>query len=265
MTTEPELLQHRDGGVLVLTMNRPEVLNALGLTMMTDLLQALTAAQNDPEIGCIVLTGSGRAFSSGGDMKARAAGQRPMRSFEEGVDELRGRMECSRLLHEMPKPTIAMWNGVAAGAGMSLALACDMRVAGRSARMRTAFANMGFSGDFGGHYFLAKLCGVSKARELYFTNAMVGSEELLRLGLVNKLVEDAALQEETMALARQLGNGPKVAWRYMKANMKIAEEGTLRQALDAEALHMTLTRQTEDHKEALRAFVEKRPPNFTGR
>ena len=93
MTTEPELLQHRDGGVLVLTMNRPEVLNALGLTMMTDLLQALTAAQNDPEIGCIVLTGSGRAFSSGGDMKARAAGQRPMRSFEEGVDELRGRIE----------------------------------------------------------------------------------------------------------------------------------------------------------------------------
>jgi 2-(1,2-epoxy-1,2-dihydrophenyl)acetyl-CoA isomerase len=259
---EPELLLERDGGVLVMTMNRPDVLNALGMSMMSDMLKALEDASNDPEIGCVVLTGSGRGFSAGGDMKARAAGKREVRSFEDGVDELRSRMECSRLLHEMPKPTIAMWNGVAAGAGMSLALACDMRIAGKSARMRTAFANMGFSGDFGGHWFLAKLAGPAKARELYFTNALVESAELEKLGLVNRLVEDAALREETMKLARQLGNGPKVAWRYMKANMKLAEEGSLRQALDAEALHMMRTRQTEDHKEALKAFVEKRPPVF---
>lgn len=261
---EPELLLERADGVLVMTMNRPDVLNALGMAMMADMHKALVEAAEDPEIGCVVLTGAGRGFSAGGDMKARATGKRPVLSFEHGVDELRGRMECSRLLHEMPKPTIAMWNGVAAGAGMSLALACDMRIAGKSARMRTAFANMGFSGDFGGHWFLAKLAGPAKARELYFTNAAVESAELERLGLVNRLVEDAELRDETMKLARQLGRGPKVAWRYMKANMRIAEEGTLRQALDAEALHMMRTRQTEDHQEALKAFMEKRPPVFRG-
>jgi 2-(1,2-epoxy-1,2-dihydrophenyl)acetyl-CoA isomerase len=165
----------------------------------------------------------------------------------------------------MPKPTIAMLNGVAAGAGMSLALACDMRIAGTSARMTTAFANMGFSGDFGGHYFLAKLVGVSKARELYFTSAKLDAAQLERLGLVNRVVTDEALREETMALARQLGNGPRVAWRYMKRNMKIAEEGTLAEALDAEAIGMMRCRETEDHKEALRAFMEKRPPKFSGR
>jgi 2-(1,2-epoxy-1,2-dihydrophenyl)acetyl-CoA isomerase len=261
---EPELLLERDGGVLVMTMNRPDVLNALGMSMMAEMQKALEQATEDPEIGCVVLTGAGRGFSAGGDMKARATGQRPVRSFEHGVDELRQRMECSRLLHEMPKPTIAMWNGVAAGAGMSLALACDMRIAGKSARMRTAFANMGFSGDFGGHYFLAKLAGIAKARELYFTNAVVESAELERLGLVNRLVEDEALRDTTMALARQLGNGPKVAWRYMKLNMKLAEEGSLKEALDAEALYMMRTRQTEDHQEALRAFMEKRAPVFKG-
>ncbi len=262
----PELLQERDGGVLILTMNRPDVLNALGGNMMWDMVKALSEAAQDPSVGCVVLTGAGRGFSAGGDMKARATGAKPPPATpEEGADELRARMECSRLLHEMPKPTIAMLNGVAAGAGMSLALACDMRVGGTSARMTTAFANMGFSGDFGGHYFLARLLGPAKARELYFTSAKLDSAALDKLGLLNRLVPDAELRDETMKLARQLGNGPRVAWRYMKRNMKIAEEGTLAEALDAEAIGMMRTRETEDHKEALRAFMEKRAPNFTGR
>lgn len=263
---EPELLAERAEGVLLLTLNRPEALNALGGDMMRDLLHALQAAATDPEIGCVVLTGAGRGFSAGGDMKARATGARPPPATPEaGADELRSRMECSRLLHEMPKPTVAMVNGVAAGAGMSLALACDLRIAGEGARMTTAFARMGFSGDFGGHWFLTRLVGPARARELYFTSGMLDAAGLERLGLVNRVVPDAALREETMALARALGNGPRVAWRYMKRNMKVAEEGTLAEALDAEAIGMMRCRETEDHQEALRAFVEKRAPVFRGR
>ena len=127
-------------------------------------------------------------------MKARATGERPPpATFEAGADSLRARMECSRLLHEMPKPTIAMLNGVAAGAGMALALACDMRIAGESARMTTAFAKMGFSGDFGGHWFLSRLVGPARARKLYFTSEMLDSTRMAALGLANRVVPDAAL------------------------------------------------------------------------
>ncbi len=263
---EPELLVERADGVALLTMNRPERLNALGGGMLPLLLEALEAAAADGEVGCVVLTGAGRGFCAGGDRKARATGERPPPATPEaGADALRARMECSRLLHEMPKPTIAMLNGVAAGAGMALALACDMRVAGESARMTTAFAKMGFSGDFGGHWLLSRLVGPARARELYFTSEVLDSARMVALGLANRVVPDAALRGETMALARRLGAGPRVAWRYMKRNMKVAEEGGLADALDAEALGMMRCQETEDHREALRAFAEKRPPAFKGR
>ena len=263
---EPELLIERADGVALLTMNRPDQLNALGGDMLPLLLRTLGAVATDAEVGCVVLTGAGRGFSAGGDMKARATGERPLPATPEaGADTLRARMECSRLLHEMPKPTIAMLNGVAAGAGMSLALACDMRIAGESARMTTAFARMGFSGDFGGHWFLSRLVGPARARELYFTSAMLDAARMEALGLANRVVPDARLRDEAMALARELGAGPLVAWRYMKRNMKAAEEGSLADALDAEAIGMMRCRETEDHREALRAFAEKRAPVFTGR
>jgi len=165
----------------------------------------------------------------------------------------------------MPKPTIAMVNGVAAGAGMSLALACDLRIAGESARMTTAFAKVGLSGDYGGTYFLTHLAGPSKARELYLTAEVLDAAALASLGLVTRVVPDTALTTETITLASRLANGPRVAHRYIKRNLKVAEEGSLSDVLDSEAFGMLRTRETADHAEAAQAFVEKRKPNFTGR
>jgi len=185
--------------------------------------------------------------------------------MEEKAQALRSRMETSRLLHEMPKPTIAMVRGAAAGAGLSLALACDMRVASDNARFGTAFARVGYSGDFGGSFFLTQLVGTAKARELYYTAELVDAKDALALGMVNRVVPDARLEQETMALASKIANGPRVALRYMKRNMNAAESGSLKEQLDLEAWHHTRTGMTEDHKEAARAFVEKREPAFKGR
>jgi 2-(1,2-epoxy-1,2-dihydrophenyl)acetyl-CoA isomerase len=261
-----ELLLSIEGGVAVLTLNRPERLNALTHGMLSGLRTHLAALAEDPEIGCVVLTGGGRAFCSGGDVRVQAAAAgKSEQTPEHRADQLRASMEASRLLHDMPKPTIAMLNGVAAGAGMSLALACDLRIAGESARMTTAFAKVGLSGDYGGTYFLTHLVGPSKARELYLTAEVLDAPRLLAVGLVTRVVPDAALVAETMALASQFASGPRVAYRYIKRNMKVAEEGTLSDALDAEAYGMLRSRETADHAEAARAFVEKRKPVFTGR
>ena len=263
----PDLIKTVTDGVLVLTMNRPDAMNALSTEMMNGLSSALSQAATDASIGCVVVRGSGtRAFCAGGDVKAMASGTRNAgQTTEAMIADLRERMRVSELLHELPKPTIAMVNGVAAGAGLSIALAADMRIAGRSARMTSAFAKIGYSGDFGSHYFLHKLVGTAKARELYFTSAVLDSGQIEKLGLANRVVDDAVLEAETMALARQLAAGPTIAWWHVKANMKAAEEGTLSQALDREANGMILTRATEDHKEAAKAFVEKRKPVFKGR
>ena len=261
-----ELLVSVEGGVAVLTLNRPERLNALTRGMLSGLRTRLAELAEDAAVGCVVLTGSGRAFCSGGDVRVQAAtAGKSEFSPEQRSDQLRASMEASRLLHDMPKPTIAMVNGVAAGAGMSLALACDMRIAGQSARMTTAFAKVGLSGDYGGTYFLTQLVGPAKARELYLTADLLDADRLLALGMVSKIVADGALVAETMALANRFASGPRVAYRYIKRNLKVAEEGSLSDALDAEAYGMLRSRETEDHAEAARAFVEKRAPVFKGR
>ncbi len=260
------LIEHCDKGVTVLTLNRPERMNALSRPMLADLLTALERLAADQTVGVVVLTGTDPAFCAGGDVKAMTEDKEfHSGPLEHRTQTLRGLMECSRWLHEMPKPTIAMVNGAAAGAGLSIALACDMRLAGTSAMFTTAFAHVGFSGDFGGSYFLTHLVGTAKARELYFTAAKVGAEEALGLGMVNKVIADADLAAETMALAERLAAGPTVAYRYMKRNMNAALGLPLAQVMDIEALHHTRTGETEDHKEAAQAFVEKRPPVFRGR
>ncbi len=261
---ENEFIEAVEGGVATLTLNRPDRLNALSTPIMEGLLEALPRLADDAAVGAIVLTGAGRAFCAGGDVKSMAEGS-AQRTFGEAVTHLRARMEVSRLLHEIPKPTIAMVNGVAAGAGLSLALACDLRIAARSARFVTAFANIGFSGDFGGSYFLSKLVGTGKARELYYTAEPIEAEQALSLGIVNRIVADSDLAEVTAGLARKLAQGPRIALAMMKQNFNAAESETLRELLDLEARHQIETGRTQDHREAARAFVEKRAPVFVGR
>ena len=260
-----DLLERKEGRVAILTMNRPDRLNAMSGPMLDALVESLNRLADDNDIGCVILTGAGRGFCAGGDVKAMAEGDEFTDTTMEGkARALRAKMETSRLLHEMPKPTIAMVRGPVAGAGLSLALACDMRVASDTMRMTSAFANVGYSGDFGGSYFLTQLVGTSKARELYFTADKIDAQEALVLGIINKVTPDDQLETETMALADKMANGPRIALGYMKRNMNAAETGTLSDCLDLEAWHHTRTGMTDDHKEAARAFVEKRTPVFKG-
>jgi 2-(1,2-epoxy-1,2-dihydrophenyl)acetyl-CoA isomerase len=261
-----DLIEHVKDGVAVLTLNRPDRLNAMSRPMLDALLEALPRLAEDPAVGVVVLAGAGRGFCAGGDVKAMAEGtELGGQTMEEKAQALRSRMETSRWLHEMPKPTIAMMRGPAAGAGLSLAMACDMRIASDTVKLGTAFARVGYSGDFGGSYYLTQLVGTAKARELYFTADLLDAQQALGLGLVNRVVPDARLEEETMTLASRLARGPRVAYRYIKRNMNAAETASLKDMLDLEAWNHTRTGMTEDHREAARAFVEKREPQFKGR
>ncbi|HKD23665.1 MAG TPA: enoyl-CoA hydratase-related protein [Rhizomicrobium sp.] len=257
-----------EGTVAVLTMSRPERRNALSPAMLQALAATLEACEVDPEVGAVVLTGAGGAFCAGGDVKGMAE-----RNTGGPVPDIDSRIHAQRLsqrntagrLYKMPKPTIAALPGAAAGAGLALALACDLRIAAETAVMTTAFARVGFSGDYGGTYFLTRLVGTAKARELYFLSERVDMKEALRLGLVNWVVPADQLEKKTMEIARRLASGPRVAYRYMKENLNRAAAGEWDECLDLEATHHIHTGMTEDHKEAARAFVEKREPAFKGR
>jgi 2-(1,2-epoxy-1,2-dihydrophenyl)acetyl-CoA isomerase len=268
-TRTTDLTAEAEDGVAVLTMNRPERRNALSGEMLSAMASTLAACETDSEIACIVLTGAAGAFCAGGDVKGMAEASRGGGSGT-GIDE---RIHAQRLsqratagkLYKMPKPTIASIPGAAAGAGLSLALACDLRIAAESAVMTTAFARVGFSGDYGGTYFLSQLVGSAKARELYFLSDRIDMKEALRLGLVNWVVPSDQLTARTMELAHRLARGPRVAYRYMKENLNRAVGGEVDDCLDLEATHHIHAGLTEDHREAARAFVEKREPVFKGR
>ena len=263
-----DLLETIEGGVATLTMNRPEARNALSSAMFDGLYEALPRLANDPAVRLVVLTGAGAAFCSGGDVKGfarRASGEASTMTFDHRVTDLRTRMEVSRWLHEMPKPTLAVIPGPAAGAGLSLALACDMRIASEDAKLTTAFSKIGLSGDFGGSYFLNHLIGAAKAREMYFTGQVLSGAEAQRIGLVNRAVPAAQLAEAARAWAAELAALPTIAVGYMKRNLNIGLRGSLSDVLDAEAIHMIRTFETADHKSAAAAFVEKRAPSFEGR
>jgi len=264
------LIETLEAGIATLTMNRPEARNAMSGEMMNAMHEALPRLAADPSVRLVVLTGAGGAFCAGGDVKgfASQAGDTSGDTgfnMEQRVQSLRMGMELSRLLHEMPKPTLAVIPGAAAGAGLSLALACDLRIASETAKLTTAFAKVGLSGDYGGSYFLTYLVGAGKARELYFTGEIISGQQALEMGIVNRAAAAADLPAAAAAFARELASLPTVALGYMKKNLNTALQGSLTDVLDREALHMIRCFMTEDHRGAAKAFVEKRAPEFTGK
>ena len=258
-----DLLEKIEDGVAWLTLNRPDRLNAFSPAMLQALGDTLQRSGGNAEVGAIVVTGAGRGFCAGGDVKTMEA--RAAQRFEERVEGLRRMHQLPLLLRTIPKVVIAMVNGPAVGAGLGLAMACDLRIAGRSARFGTSFAGVGYSGDFGGSWSLTRLVGTAKARELYFVGDIIDAAAAASLGLVSRVVDDEALQRETAALARRIADGPRVAYGYMKRNLFAAETEPLAAVLEMEAVHQARTAMTEDHLEASRAFVEKRRPVFKGR
>jgi 2-(1,2-epoxy-1,2-dihydrophenyl)acetyl-CoA isomerase len=260
----PDLLETIDNGVATLTLNRPDRLNALSPEMTAGLKAALERLATDHAVGAIVITGAGRGWCAGGDVKTMQARSRDQ-TVEDRAEGLRRQHQLPLLIRTMPKVVIGMINGPAAGAGLGLALACDLRIAGRSAKFGTAFGRIGYSGDYGGSWSLTRLIGTAKARELYFLADVIDAEEAGRLGIVNRVVADDALRAETMALAQRIADGPRIALGYMKKNLLAAETEPMQTVLDLEAQHQARCAFTEDHKEAVAAFVEKRRPVFKGR
>ncbi|MFZ5670392.1 MAG: enoyl-CoA hydratase [Pseudomonadota bacterium] len=266
-TGTTDLIASLDEGVLTLTLNRPEARNAMSGEMNEGLARMLAWAELEPSVKCVVLTGAGNGFCAGGDVKgmAGAGGERPPIDHAIHRQRVNQRATSGRLF-AMPKPTIAALPGAAAGAGFALALACDLRIMASTAFLTTAFARVGFSGDYGGTYFLTNLVGSAKARELYYLSDRVGAEEALRLGLANWVVPPEELAAWSREIALRLANGPTVAYRYMKENLnRAASGGDLEDCLDLEVTHHVHCAATTDHQEAVKAFVEKREPTFVGR
>ncbi len=269
MSDQQQLIESHADGIATLTMNRPDARNAMTGEMVQGLLEALPRLAQDSQVRCVVLTGAGGAFCAGGDVKGFASGAAgsggPAPSLEERAAGLRGGFEVAKMLHELAKPTLAAIPGPAAGAGLSMALACDLRVALDTAKMTTAFAKVGLSGDYGISYFLPYLVGQAKARELLFTAPVISGQQAFDMGLVNQVADADGYSDLVAATAKQLASMPTIALGYMKGNLNAAYTGTLSQALDREAVGMARCFTTEDHQNAAKAFVEKRAPEFAGR
>jgi 2-(1,2-epoxy-1,2-dihydrophenyl)acetyl-CoA isomerase len=283
-----ELLARIEDGVAVLTLHRPKRRNALTETMIAGLARCLREIAERRDVGCILLTGAGDAFCAGGDVQvlageaARRESGAAARASQAQGDAAEGPGAAADLdlriralqriqrdtvlaLYEMAIPTVASLPGAAAGAGLSLALACDLRIASERALVMTAFARVGLSGDFGGSWLLSQIVGTARARELYFLSERIDAARCERLGIVSRVVPHDALAEQAYALAHRLAHGPRIAFSYMKENLSRALASDFRSSLDAEASAMRRSQTTEDHREAAQAFVEKREPRFRGR
>lgn len=258
-----ELLETRDGKIVTLTLNRPESLNAFSISMMRGLIDTIERLGSDLEVGAIVLRGEGRSFCVGGDVKGWA--ERGDWTYEKHLEEMRWKQRLPLVMKSCPKVIIAALHGHVLGAGFGTALAADFRIAAQSAVFGTSFASVGYAGDFGVTAALLQLVGPAKARELMILNPRLSAIDALDLGLVTKVVADDALTGEVAELAQNLADGPFVAWGHIKRNLLTAESEPLASVLEAEAASLARLSLTEDHREAIRAFAEKRPPAFNGR
>lgn len=264
-TGTEELLCEIRERVATITLNKPHKKNALGDILTPALRETLLRLEEERDVGCVMITGAGNAFCSGGDVSGMGggSGDAPRRSLAQRAADLTRRQETlTGRLYNLSLPTVAALPGAAAGAGFSIALACDLRVAARSAFVTTAFANIGLSGDYGASWFLPRLVGLSQARDLFFTARRVTAEEGQAMGLINRVFDDETFRDDAFEFARAIAMGPSNAFAYMKRNLNQGVEQGLAASLAMEAEHMVLSGQGGEAKEAIRAFMEKRPPKF---
>jgi 2-(1,2-epoxy-1,2-dihydrophenyl)acetyl-CoA isomerase len=250
--------------VATLTLNRPDKLNALNAELLTASIEALKQWSADPDVGAILITGAGRAFCAGGDV-SRMGDEAVEAPLEQQIDRLRASQEMSWLLYNSPKISIAAVNGFAMGAGLGICLACDLRIASDQAKFGTAYAKVGFGGDFGTTWLLTQYAGAPKAKEMFFLADPIDAAEAHRIGLVNRVVPHEQLLAEARSIAERIAQGPLVSYRYMKANVNLSTHQDFRSMLDREAETHLRCGQTADHREGVRAFIEKRAPQFKGR
>jgi enoyl-CoA hydratase/carnithine racemase len=254
--------------VAIITLNRPEARNSLSDHLTPALRTMIKTCGENPEVGVLLITGAGTAFCSGGDVKGMGANRdkkRQAMSYDEKVADLQERQRLlTGALASVRKPTIAALPGPAAGAGLAIAMACDIRIAAESAFISTGYLRVGLSGDYGIAWLLTRLVGTARARELMFTAEKVDAARCERIGLFNRVVPDAKLQEEAFALAKSMAEGPTIALRYMKDNLDEALLFDFATARDHEAERLVRTSMTSDHREAVQAFIEKRKAVFKG-
>ena len=268
-TGQHDLIGRVEGPVAVLSFNRPDRRNALSEEVYAGFARAVPVIAARRDIHVVMVTGEGGAFCAGGDVKgmneSHRSGSGHSMSAEDRIEGLRSRQNTvSAALRALPQPVVAALPGAAAGAGLSIALAADLRIAAERAIVMTAFANVGASGDFGSSWFLPRLVGEAKAKELMFTSPRLTSREAKDLGIINVVLPDEDFEAHALAWCQSLAQRAPIALRYMKENINRAGDVSLQAALDAEATAMVRTMATDDHKEAAAAFVEKRAPRFTG-
>jgi enoyl-CoA hydratase/carnithine racemase len=265
-TGTDELLCSIRDRVATITLNRPQARNSLSDHLTPALRTMIRERGEDPNVGAIIITGAGAAFCAGGDVKGMGGNSnKPARSFDQKVEDLQDRQRrLTGALVSVRKPTIAALPGPAAGAGLSIALACDIRIAAESAFVSTGYMRVGLSGDYGIAWLLTRLVGTARARELMFLAEKIDARRCETIGLVNRVAPDDKLQEEAFAMAKAMAEGPSIALRYMKNNLDEALAFDFNTALDHEAERLVRAAGTADHKEAVQAFIEKRRPNFKG-